>query len=74
MKDQNDLNIGYHDSRKGGVIQRIVRRLTRWAWKSQVRAPIDRAFERGQISSVVYHEMHDYATRVINTIKPSQPE
>lgn len=61
----NDRRVSYYESRKGGVVARIVRWLTRWAWKRHVRAPIDRMFERGLINSRVYHEAHDYATRII---------
>lgn len=70
---QNDLNISYYESKKGGWIQRIVRRLTRWAWASHVRAPINRMHERGLINSQVYHEAHDYATRMIYATPPPQP-
>lgn len=70
---QNDLNISYYESKKGEWIQRIVRRLTRWAWASQVRAPINRMHERGLINSRVFHEAHDYATRIIYATPPPQP-
>lgn len=70
MKSLNDLECSYYDAMKGGAIQRLVRRLTRWAWKFQVRAPINRMKERGLIDSHAFHEAHDYATRVINCSKP----
>lgn len=68
----NDRNISYHESQNGGIIARIVRRMTRWAWKAHVHAPINRMHERGLINSRVYHEAHDYATRIIHETKPQQ--
>lgn len=70
----NDLRVSYYEAKKGGWLQRLVRRLTRWAWKAHVRAPINRMHERGLIDSRVYHEAHDYATRIIyETPPPAQP-
>jgi hypothetical protein len=66
----NDLRISYRASKNGGWLHRAVRRLTRWAWASQVRDPINRMRERGLIDSSVYHEAHDYATRLINATPP----
>lgn len=66
----NDRRISYSASRKGGPIERLIRRLTRRFWADQVRDPINRMFERGLIDSRVYHEAHDYATRVIYSTKP----
>lgn len=63
-KEQEAL-IAYHDSKLGGIIHRIVRRLSKWAWKSQVRAPINRMFERGIITSKAYHEAHAYADAML---------
>lgn len=72
FNNQNDRNISYHESLKGGLLARLVRRLTRWAWKAHVRAPINRMHERGLISSFVYHEAHDYATRIIYSVSPNK--
>lgn len=70
MTGQNDQNISYYESRKGGIFARLVRRCTRWAWKAHVRAPINRMKERGLIDSRTFHEAHDYATRIIYESKP----
>lgn len=70
----NDWRISYVAARKGGWLERLVRRLTRRFWVDQVRDPINRMYERGLIDSRVYHEAHDYATRVIYaTPPPAQP-
>lgn len=66
----NDQCISYHESRRGGIIARLVRKCTAWAWKHQVHAPIDRMYERGLINSRVLHEAKDYASRIINQTPP----
>lgn len=66
----NDRRISYNAARKGGWFERLVRRLTRRFWADQVRDPINRMFERGLINSRVFHEAHDYATRVIYATPP----
>lgn len=74
MSDLNDQRVSYYESRKGGIIARGVRRVTRWAWKHQVRAPINRMYERGLIKSAVFHEAHDFATRVIYSTPPPKAD
>lgn len=70
MSDLNDQRISYHESRRGGFFKRMVRALTRWAWRDQVRQPINRMFERGLIDSRAYHEAHDYVNRIVNCTSP----
>lgn len=66
----NDHWIAFQDSQKGGLLHRCVRRITRWAWKDIVRAPINRMHERGLINSQTLHEAHAYADRVLSATKP----
>jgi len=70
--DLNDRRISYHASQKGGFLGRIIRKMTRRFWADQVRDPINRLYERGVINSKVYHEAHDYATRVIYATPPPE--
>ncbi len=61
---ENDWRIARFESRKGGWIHRLVRHLTKWAWKSQLRAPINRMYERGLIDSYTFHEATEFANRL----------
>jgi hypothetical protein len=70
VNEDNNSLIAFYDSQKGGIFARFVRRCTRWAWASQVRAPINRMYEIGMIDSRVFHEAHAYADKVIHATKP----
>lgn len=66
----NDARISYHQARKGGWLERLVRRITRRFWADQIRDVVNRMYGRGLIDSYAFHEAHDYATRIIYCIPP----
>lgn len=63
---EHDRRIARHDARQGGWLHRIARRLTRPFWRTIVKAPINRMYERGLLTSLAYHEAHAYADRLLN--------
>ncbi len=67
---RNDRHICYEQSQKGGFLARIVRRLTRWAWRQQVYHVVDRLHERGLIDTNALHEGRYYAQRLIDCEEP----
>lgn len=61
----NSINIARYAARKGGWFHRLIRRLTRRFWKSQVRAVVDYGHERGIVNSHTYHELHAFVNEMI---------
>jgi hypothetical protein len=72
MKHQelNNRRLAYYAARKGGWLQRVVRSLTRWAWREQVEWPVTYLHERGLIDSYRFHEGIAFSVRVANAEKP----
>lgn len=63
--DDKDSRIARYECRKGGILARLIRRLTSWAWKPIVRAPMNRMHERGLIDSHTLHEAHAFTTKLM---------
>lgn len=64
--NQNNKNIALHESKHGGVFHRLVRKLTKFAWKHQVSNPVNWLYEKNLINSKALHEAHEYTTKLIN--------
>lgn len=63
---RNDINVARYHMKRGSRFARLIRGLTKWAWKYQVEAAVHNLHERGFINSYAFHEGVAFAKELMS--------